>query len=70
MSKLTAGLAALALGIGLLSVPAATPASAQDKGLIGIAMPTKSSARWISDGESMVEQFEAAGYETILQYAE
>jgi len=39
-------------------------------GLVGIAMPTKSSARWISDGESMVKQFEEAGYETILQYAE
>ncbi|WP_299818327.1 multiple monosaccharide ABC transporter substrate-binding protein [uncultured Jannaschia sp.] len=46
------------------------PVLAQDKGTIGIAMPTKSSARWISDGESMVEQFEAAGYETDLQYAE
>ncbi len=40
------------------------------EGTIGIAMPTKSSARWISDGESMVNQFEEAGYETILQYAE
>jgi putative multiple sugar transport system substrate-binding protein len=39
-------------------------------GLVGIAMPTKSSARWISDGNSMVEQFEAAGYDTDLQYAE
>jgi putative multiple sugar transport system substrate-binding protein len=47
-----------------------TAAFAQDQGTVGIAMPTKSSARWISDGESMVEQFEAAGYETILQYAE
>lgn len=37
---------------------------------VGIAMPTQSSSRWISDGNSMVEQFEAAGYETILQYAE
>ena len=45
------------------------PAAFAD-GLIGIAMPTKSSARWISDGESMVEQFEAAGFETDLQYAE
>ncbi|CAN0603970.1 unnamed protein product, partial [Ectocarpus sp. 12 AP-2014] len=32
--------------------------------------PTQSSSRWISDGQSMVEQFEAAGYDTILQYAE
>jgi putative multiple sugar transport system substrate-binding protein len=37
---------------------------------VGIAMPTKSSARWISDGNSMVEQFKAAGFDTDLQYAE
>ena len=46
------------------------PMFAQDKGTIGISMPTKSSARWISDGNSMVEQFTAAGYATDLQYAE
>ena len=46
------------------------PAAAQDKGTIGIAMPTQSSARWISDGHSMVEQFKAAGYASDLQYAE
>jgi putative multiple sugar transport system substrate-binding protein len=46
------------------------PAFAQGKGTIGIAMPTKSSTRWIHDGESMVEQFKAAGYESDLQYAE
>ncbi|HQU69727.1 MAG TPA: sugar ABC transporter substrate-binding protein [Albidovulum sp.] len=40
------------------------------EGTVGIAMPTKSSARWIADGNSMVEQFQAAGYETDLQYAE
>jgi putative multiple sugar transport system substrate-binding protein len=48
----------------------AAPALAQDKGTIGIAMPTQSSARWISDGKSMVDQFTAAGYGTDLQYAE
>ncbi|MDO8885269.1 MAG: multiple monosaccharide ABC transporter substrate-binding protein [Pseudotabrizicola sp.] len=47
-----------------------SPAFAQDKGTVGIAMPTKSSARWISDGESMVKQFTEAGYGTDLQYAE
>jgi len=45
-------------------------AGAYAEGTVGIAMPTKSSARWISDGNSMVEQFEAAGYTTDLQYAE
>ncbi|GAB5461045.1 Multiple sugar-binding periplasmic receptor ChvE [Hoeflea sp. EC-HK425] len=66
MKKLTSILATVALGVGLIS----TPVIAQDKGTVGIAMPTKSSARWISDGNSMVEQFTAAGYATDLQYAE
>ncbi len=66
MKRLITGLSALALGVGLLTAPA----FAQSKGTIGIAMPTKSSARWISDGDSMVEQFKAAGYDVDLQYAE
>jgi putative multiple sugar transport system substrate-binding protein len=58
--------------LALASVmPLATlPAFGQDKGSVGIAMPTKSSSRWISDGNSMVEQFTAAGYTADLQYAE
>ena len=59
-----------AASVAVLSAFVAAPAAAEDKGSIGIAMPTKSSARWISDGNSMVEQFEAAGYTTDLQYAE
>jgi putative multiple sugar transport system substrate-binding protein len=39
-------------------------------GLVGIAMPTKSSARWIADGDNMVKELEAAGYTADLQYAE
>jgi putative multiple sugar transport system substrate-binding protein len=66
MKFLTSVLAGAALAASLASAPA----FAQDKGTVGIAMPTKSSARWISDGESMVEQFTAAGYATDLQYAE
>lgn len=53
-----------------ISALVAAPVLAAGKGTVGIAMPTKSSARWISDGNSMVEQFAAAGYETDLQYAE
>lgn len=48
----------------------ATGVFAQDKGTVGIAMPTKSSARWIDDGNNMVKQLKEAGYETDLQYAE
>jgi putative multiple sugar transport system substrate-binding protein len=66
MKLVTSVLASVALGAAMFAAPVA----AQDKGTIGIAMPTKSSARWISDGNSMVEQFTAAGYATDLQYAE
>ena len=52
------------------AVTALMASAAFAEGTVGIAMPTQSSARWISDGNSMVEQFEAAGYDTILQYAE
>ncbi|PCI85161.1 MAG: sugar ABC transporter substrate-binding protein [Hyphomicrobiales bacterium] len=48
----------------------AAPIVAVAEGFVGISMPTKSSARWIADGNSMVEQFAAAGYTTDLQYAE
>ena len=64
MKKLINVLAVAALGAGLM----VTQAPAQD--LVGIAMPTKSSSRWISDGNSMVKEFEAMGYKTDLQFAE
>jgi putative multiple sugar transport system substrate-binding protein len=45
-------------------------AVAQDKGSIGIAMPTKSSLRWISDGDALKAALEEKGYSVDLQYAE
>lgn len=44
-------------------------ASSEEK-TIGILMPTKSSERWIDDGNYMVEELENLGYKTDLQYAE
>lgn len=38
--------------------------------LVGVAMPTQSSERWIKDGRNMKAQLEALGYEVFLQYAE
>ncbi|MBE0588991.1 MAG: sugar-binding protein [Hydrogenophaga sp.] len=57
-------LAALALGA------VGASALAQDKGSIGISMPTKSSARWIADGDNMVKVLKDRGYKTDLQYAD
>ncbi|MEU8567487.1 multiple monosaccharide ABC transporter substrate-binding protein [Streptomyces pathocidini] len=39
-------------------------------GTVGLAMPTKSSERWIADGKNMAEQFQAAGYKTDLQFGD
>lgn len=41
-----------------------------EKGLIGIAMPTKSSERWIADGNALKAALEDQGYKVDLQYAE
>lgn len=57
-----------ALAVGTMAL--AQPAAAQDKGLIAISMPTKSSSRWIADGSNMVKVFKEKGYRTDLQYAE
>lgn len=46
------------------------PGLALAEGMVGIAMPTKTSARWIADGDNMVKQFQEAGYQTDLQYAD
>jgi putative multiple sugar transport system substrate-binding protein len=59
----------LSLGVLLTLAPCAA-SLAQGKGTIGIAMPTKSSQRWIADGDNMVKSFKALGYQVDLQYAD
>ncbi len=38
--------------------------------IIGVAMPTQSSQRWIQDGSNMKQKLEELGYKVDLQYAE
>ena len=59
-----------ALGAGAALAGGATPARAQSKGLVAIAMPTKVSARWIADGDNIVKVLRSRGYDTDLQYGE
>ncbi len=56
--------------LGFAAAAFAQPVAAQDKGTVGISMPTKSSARWIADGDNMVKVFKEKGYKTDLQYAD
>src|SRR6201988_4171056 len=68
MPKLTT-FCALALA-GLCAAAPTGSAQAQKKPTIGIAMPTKASARWIDDGNNIVRVLKERGYGTNLQYAE
>ncbi len=72
-------LAAFAAGAMALSLSACAPREAgtaaggggdTEGGLVGVAMPTKSSERWIQDGNAVKSQLEDAGYTVDLQYAE
>ncbi|HEV7291220.1 MAG TPA: multiple monosaccharide ABC transporter substrate-binding protein [Devosia sp.] len=61
---------ATVLAVSTVAMTASATAFAQDKGLIGIAMPTQSSLRWISDGNELKAALEEKGYTVDLQYAE
>src|SRR5690242_2735633 len=57
-------------GLAMASVLAAGAAQAADKGLVGVLMPTKTSQRWINDGDNVKKQLEDLGYKVDLQYAQ
>src|ERR1043165_3466603 len=66
MKLLKSILSAVVLG----SIAFSGLALAQGKQTVGIAMPTKASARWIDDGNNIVRVLKERGYNTDLQYAE
>ena len=70
MRKFFATMAAGALALSLAGCGSDEGAAGGEAGTIGVAMPTKSSERWIADGNNIKKQLEAAGYEVDLQYAE
>lgn len=69
-------LTALALSVALAACGQSGEGGSKEKkaggkgSTIGIAMPTKSSERWIADGRNMAAEFEKLGYKTDLQYGE
>jgi len=68
MPNLKTTLFGLALA-SLATVASGSGALAQSKPTVGIAMPTKTSARWIDDGNNIVKVLKERGYGTDLQYA-
>lgn len=63
MKRFLVLLVALAM-VGTVSLAAA------ETGRVGIAMPTKSSERWIHDGDNVKAGLEELGFKVDLQYAE
>lgn len=74
-------IAAAAAGLAVVLSAAACGSSAKTDGkddgagagagsLIGVTMPTKSSQRWIDDGNNLKSELEKLGYKVDLQYAE
>lgn len=61
--------AVMLLSIGIMSTGCKN-STGSGKGLIGVAMPTKSLQRWNQDGANMKKSLEEAGYKVDLQYAE
>ena len=68
--KVIATVAAGTLALTLAACGGGDDGGSGDAGTIGVAMPTKSSERWIADGNNIKKQLEAAGYKVDLQYAE
>ncbi|MGW6897137.1 multiple monosaccharide ABC transporter substrate-binding protein [Streptomyces sp. NPDC054919] len=71
-----AALTAVALSLSLAACGQSSAGGSKEEkaggkgSTIGIAMPTKSSERWIADGRNMVAEFKKLGYKTDLQYGE
>lgn len=64
-------LSAIILSIAMVGCSGDAAGGESDGGkTVGLAMPTKSSERWVKDGENMAKEFEDLGYKVDLQYAE
>ncbi|GAA3343167.1 sugar ABC transporter substrate-binding protein [Curtobacterium pusillum] len=76
--RIVAGVAALGIALSLAACSAGGRASTDSSGssdsnkgaLVGVAMPTKVSERWIKDGNAVKSDLEKAGYKVDLEYAD
>ncbi|WP_020674128.1 multiple monosaccharide ABC transporter substrate-binding protein [Amycolatopsis nigrescens] len=76
-SRLAAAAGIVALGAAMTACGSSTKTSEQAAepgdnagGMVGVTMPTKSSERWIHDGNNIKAALEQLGYQVDLQYAE
>jgi putative multiple sugar transport system substrate-binding protein len=78
IKRLVVGTAVVALALGMTACSGtrggggtATDEAGANKGaLVGVAMPTKTSTRWIHDGDAVKSGLEKLGYKVDLEYAD
>ena len=76
IARLAAAAVGLIVATSLAACGSSTKTTDQEQAggtegaLVGVTMPTKSSERWIQDGDNLKTQLEALGYKVDLQYAE
>ena len=77
--KVLAGIAAIGLALSLAACSGGTrggtttvddTAGANKGALVGVAMPTKTSSRWIKDGDAVKASLEKLGYKVDLEYGD
>ena len=66
----TTAIGALAFGLTACATEGGGGEGGDEKGKVGISMPTRSLERWINDGEGLQKQLKDAGYSADLQYAD
>jgi putative multiple sugar transport system substrate-binding protein len=67
---LAAGLAVVIAGCGSSEKTTEQQPQSAEGALVGVTMPTRSSERWIHDGDNIKKALEDKGYKVDLQYAE
>ncbi|TPW77010.1 sugar ABC transporter substrate-binding protein [Schumannella sp. 10F1B-5-1] len=77
MKKALLGVAALGVAVSLAACSGGRGGAGGDTGsgdnkgaLVGVAMPTKTSERWIKDGDAVKSGLEKLGYKVDLEYAD
>ncbi len=73
LNRRTALAGAASLGLALSACGKGSDGGSKDiseGGTVGIAMPTRSSERWLTDGKSVVEDLKAQGYKSKLVYGD
>ncbi|MGB3482015.1 MAG: multiple monosaccharide ABC transporter substrate-binding protein [Mycobacterium sp.] len=70
VGALAAVAAITSVGCGRSTTTEAADSGGERTGTVGISMPTKSSERWVADGDNMAKQFQSLGYQTDLQYGD